>query len=215
MARRLTRAFFDRDPVALAPELLNKLIVSTRDESRLVARIVEVEAYCGARDRASHAYRGRTARNATMFGPPGHLYVYFTYGMHHCANVVAGAPAGDAGAVLLRAAAPLAGLELMRTRRPAARSDRLLLAGPARLASAFGLERDDDGIDITRGAITLVDDGVAPPRRPGRSARIGLAPGKGDHTRWRWFVPGDPHVSGSRAPRGVTTATTTRRGPTA
>ena len=118
MARRLTRAFFDRPPEELAPDLLNKLLVSTRDGERLVARIVEVEAYCGSTDPASHAFRGKTARNTTMFGPPGHLYVYFTYGMHYCANVVAGSPLDDAGAVLLRAAAPVEGLEAMRTRIP-------------------------------------------------------------------------------------------------
>ena len=199
MVRRLTRRFFDRDPRVLAPDLLNKLLVSTRDEERLVARIVEVEAYRGSRDPASHAFRGQTARNTTMFGAPGHLYVYFTYGMHFCANVVAAAPEGDAGAVLVRAAIPVEGLDLMRSRRPAARTDRLLLAGPARLASAFGFGRADDGLDLTRGLVTIADDGTAPPRSPGRSRRIGLASGKGDETPWRWFVPGDPHVSGPRA----------------
>ena len=123
VARRLTRAFFERGPSELAPALLNKLLVSTRDDVKLVARIVEVEAYRGSTDPASHAFRGMTARNATMFGPPGRLYVYFTYGMHFCVNVVAGAPAGDAGAVLLRAAVPIAGLDVMRTRRPAARQE--------------------------------------------------------------------------------------------
>ena len=199
MARRLTRAFFDRAPEDLAPDLLNKLLVSTRDGERLVARIVEVEAYCGSTDLASHAFRGKTARNATMFGPPGHLYVYFTYGMHHCANVVAGSPLDDAGAVLLRAAAPIEGLELMRTRRPAARRDRDLLAGPARLASAFGLGRDDDGLDLMRGPLGLYDDGTPLPGRPGRSTRIGLAAGKGDRARLRWFVRNDPNVSGPRS----------------
>ena len=198
MARRLTRAFFDRDPRELAPDLLNKLLVSTRDDARLVARIVEVEAYRGSTDPASHAFRGPTERNATMFGPPGRLYVYFTYGMHFCANVVAGAPAGDAGAVLIRAAVPVAGLELMRQRRPAARQDPMLLAGPARLASAFALGRDDDGTNLLRGPVGIFADGIAPPVRPGRSERIGLAPGKGDQTRWRWFVAGDPNVSGPR-----------------
>ena len=159
---------------------------------------MEVEAYRGSTDPASHAFRGPTARNATMFGPPGRLYVYFTYGMHFCANVVAGAPAGDAGAVLIRAAEPVAGLELMRRRRPAAHQDRMLLAGPARLASAFGLERDDDGTNLLRGSVGIFADGIAPPARPGRSARIGLSPGKGDRTRWRWFVPEDRNVSGPR-----------------
>ena len=198
MARRLTRGFFDRPPEELAPDLLNKLLVSTRDGEKLVARIVEVEAYCGSVDPGSHAFRGKTARNATMFGPPGHLYVYFTYGMHYCANVVAGSPLDDAGAVLLRAAAPIEGLELMRTRRPAARRDRDLLAGPARLASAFGLGRDDDGLDLMRGPLGLYDDGTPLPGRPGRSTRIGLAAGKGDRARLRWFVTNDPHVSGPR-----------------
>ena len=205
MARRLTRAFFDRPPEELASDLLNKLLVSTRDGVKLRARIVEVEAYRGSADPASHAFRGQTARNATMFGPPGHLYVYFTYGMHYCANVVAVSPLNDAGAVLLRAAAPIDGLELMRTRRPAARHDRDLLAGPARLASAFGLGRDDDGLDLVRGPVGLYDDGTPPPSRAGRSARIGLAAGKGERARLRWFVRDDPNVSGPRslAPRAA------------
>ncbi len=201
MARRLTRSFLDRRSWELAPDLLNKLLVSTRDDVELVARIVEVEAYDGSSDPASHAYRGRTARNATMFGGPGRLYVYFTYGMHFCANVVAGAPVDDASAVLLRAAVPLAGLDLMRARRPAAHHDRLLLAGPARLAAAFGLGRDDDGISLLRGPVGLYDDGTEPPDRPGVSTRIGLAAGKGDDTPWRWFVADDPHVSGPRRGR--------------
>jgi DNA-3-methyladenine glycosylase len=193
---RLNRAFYDRDPRELAPALLNKVLVSTDGGIRLAARIVEVEAYCGSADPASHAFRGRTARNATMFGPPGRLYVYFVYGMHWCANVVADAPAGDAGAVLLRAATPIAGLEVMRTRRPAARRDRDLCAGPARLASAFGIDRGDDGADLVRGPLGLHDDGVAPPVRPRRTVRVGLRPGRGDRERWRWYVPGVPEVSG-------------------
>ena len=211
MARRLTRAFFDRVPDELAPDLLNKLLVSRRDDVELVARIVEVEAYCGSTDPASHAFRGQTPRNTTMFGRPGHLYVYFTYGMHYCVNVVARSPRDDAGAVLLRAAAPIDGLELMRTRRPAARRDRDLLAGPARLASAFALGRGDDGLDLIRGPIGLYDDETKPPGRPGRSPRIGLAPGKGDRARLRWFVRNDPHVSGPRSASSSTHANGPRR----
>jgi DNA-3-methyladenine glycosylase len=151
-----------------------------------------VEAYLGQLDPGSHAYRGRTARNATMFGPPGHLYVYFTYGMHYCANVVCGDP-DEAGAVLLRALAPVKGLDAMRLRRPAARADRQLCSGPARLTQALGLDRRHDGVDLLRGPVRLLDDGVPPPEAPGVSRRIGLTAGA-EHA-WRWYVTGDPNVS--------------------
>ncbi len=201
MARRLTRAFYARGSLELAPLLLNKLLVHDGPEGRVVVRLVEVEAYRGATDPGSHAFRGLTPRTTTMFGPPGRLYVYFTYGMHWCANVVAAAPADDASAVLLRAAEPLAGVELMRSRRPAARRERDLCAGPARLTQALGLGPADDGATLLRGPIGIFDDGVAPPARPGRSARIGLAPGKGDRTRWRWFVRDSEYLS--RGPKGT------------
>ena len=162
----------------------------------MAARIVEVEAYCGADDPGSHAFRGPTARNATMFGPPGHLYVYFTYGMHWCANAVCG-PGSVPHAVLLRAGAPLEGLDVMRARRPAARRDRDLCSGPARLAQAFGIDRALDGADLVRAGdgIRIVDDGVAPPRRPVASTRIGLSTGRGDDLVWRFIVSGDPNLS--------------------
>jgi len=192
---RLTRAFYDRDPRELAPELLNKVLVSTEAGTRVAARIVEVEAYRGSADPASHAYRRRTLRNATMFGRPGHLYLYFVYGMHWCANVVAAAPPDDAGAVLLRAATPLEGLDLMRARRPAARRDRELCAGPGRLADAFGLDRAHDGVDLVRGPFAVHDDGTPPPARPVRTTRVGLRAGRGDRDRLRWFVPGVADVS--------------------
>jgi DNA-3-methyladenine glycosylase len=189
----LPRRFYDRDALTVAPELLNKLLVSDEAGERVVARLVEVEAYCGADDPGSHAYRGCTPRNATMFGPPGRLYVYFTYGMHWCANAVCG-PGSQPHAVLLRAAAPVDGLDLMRARRPKARRDRDLCSGPARLAQAFGLDRGHDGIDLRRRPLRIVDDGVPPPE-PAVSTRIGLAPGKGDTFPWRFYVPGDPNVS--------------------
>lgn len=193
---RLTRAFYARDPRALAPDLLNKLLIQRDPDAGVVAvRIVEVEAYRGSHDPGSHAYRGRTARNATMFGPPGRLYVYFTYGMHWCANVVAAAPPGDAAAVLLRAGEPVEGLDVIRERRPRARRDTDLCSGPARLAQALALDRGHDGASLLRGPLGVYDDGLPPPRRPGRSVRIGLAPGRGDDLRLRWFVPGNPHVS--------------------
>lgn len=194
--RRLRRAFFARDPLALAPALLNTVLVHDDPAVGPVgARIVEVEAYRGSRDPGSHAYHGRTPRNATMFGPPGHLYVYFTYGMHWCANVVAASPPGDAGAVLLRSGEPLLGVEAMRARRPGARTDRDLCRGPGRFAQALGLTAEHDGTDLTTGPLGLYDDGSPPPARPGRSTRIGLAGGRGDERRWRFFVPGSRFLS--------------------
>ncbi len=193
-ARCLQRDFYRRDPRVVAPELLNKILV--RGERR--ARLVEVEAYCGADDPGSHAYRGLTARNATMFGPPGHLYVYFTYGMHFCANVVCGTD-GQASAVLLRGLTPLTGLDAMRAARgPAARVDRDLCNGPGKLCQALGLDRTFDGADLVTGdrGVELVDDGTAPPARPGLSGRVGIS--VATDVPWRFYVPGAVGVSRAR-----------------
>ncbi len=199
----LPRRFYAADARDVAPQLLNKVLVLDDPETgRLAVRIVEVEAYAGADDPGSHGFRGPTPRTTTMFGPPGHLYVYFTYGMHWCANVVTG-PDGICSAVLLRAGAALEGLETMRVRRRAARRDRELCAGPARLTQALGIERSFDGADLVRGPLRILDDGTPPPDEPGRSTRIGLSPGRGDEHPWRWFVPGDEHVSGPARARGV------------
>jgi DNA-3-methyladenine glycosylase len=173
----------------VAPELLNKVLVA----GACSARIVEVEAYAGGEDAASHAFRGQTPRNRAMFGPPGHLYVYFTYGMHWCANAVTG-PIGAGQAVLLRAMAPLEGIELMRERRPAARRDRDLCSGPARLCQALGVDGRANGVDLVRGgALWIGDDGTPPPGAPRSSVRIGLS--RGLEHPWRWWVPGDENVS--------------------
>jgi DNA-3-methyladenine glycosylase len=174
----------------VAPKLLNKVMV----KGGRAGRIVEVEAYCGELDPASHAYRGPSARNAVMFGPAGGLYVYFTYGMHWCANAVC-ADVGVAGAVLLRALAPTRGLDEMRLARPAARLDRDLCSGPAKLCQAFGIDRHLNGADLPTAdlGVTIVDDGVPAPTDPGVSTRIGLTAGA--DRRWRWFVTGDPNVS--------------------
>ena len=196
----LPRRFYDRDALAVAPELLGKLIVHDDPEAgRLVARLVEVEAYRGRDDPGSHAYKGQTPRIASMFARPGTLYVYFTYGMHWCANAVCG-PGTQPHAVLLRAAEPLDGLDVMRTRRgERARRDTDLCSGPAKLTQALGLARPHDGLDLTRGRVRLVDDGVAPPTRPLVSRRIGIAWGRGDDALFRFSVSGHPHVS--RPPR--------------
>jgi DNA-3-methyladenine glycosylase len=174
----------------LAPELLNKVVV----RGARAGRIVEVEAYAGAEDPGSHAFRGRTRRNATMFGPPGLLYVYFTYGMHWCANVVAGED-GQGVAVLLRALAPVSGTEAMWAARPRARTERDLCSGPGKLCQALGITGRDDGADlvVSTGGLLLVDDGIPPPARAGNSVRIGL--GAGAELPWRWFVPGDVNLS--------------------
>jgi DNA-3-methyladenine glycosylase len=194
-SRTLPRAFYARDVLTVTPELLNKVLVHDHPEmGRLAMRIVEVEAYLGESDPASHAYRGQTARNATMFGPPGHLYVYFTYGMHWCANVVT-ATTGVAHAVLLRAGAPVEGVDAMWSNRPKARNARELGAGPGRLTQALGLTGAHDGIDLVRGPVRIVDDGVRPPDAPMWSTRVGLRVGEGDLDEWRCYVAGDPHLS--------------------
>jgi DNA-3-methyladenine glycosylase len=193
-ARALTRAFFDRDALAVAPELLNKVLLG----NGVSARLVEVEAYRAAADPGSHAYRGRTPRNGSMFGAPGTLYVYFSYGNHWCMNAVCG-PGEIAEAVLLRAAAPLTGLATIRERRVKATRDRDLAAGPGRLAQAFAVDRAVDGTSLLRGALRIVDDGTPPPDAPGVSARIGLAEGKGEQLPYRFYLPGDPNIS--RPPR--------------
>jgi DNA-3-methyladenine glycosylase len=185
----LPRSFYARDALEVAPELLNKVLV--RGERR--ARIVEVEAYRGIDDPGSHGYRGMTPRTAVMFGPPGHLYVYFTYGMHWCANAVCGDD-GTCSAVLLRAAAPLDGVDEMRASRPTAKADRDLCSGPAKLCQAFGITGTQNGTDLVAATeISIVDDGMAPPSDPLQTVRIGLTAGA--ELPWRWCVPGDPNVS--------------------
>jgi DNA-3-methyladenine glycosylase len=188
--RRLPRRFYRRDARVVAPELLNKLLVF----GPLSARIIEVEAYCGAEDPGSHAFRGRTARNATMFGDGGRLYVYFTYGMHFCSNVVCGIE-GEATAVLLRAAVPLEGIEDMHARRAAARSTRDLCSGPAKLCQAFDIDRRHDGADLVAAdrGLWIADDGVEPPAAVGVSVRVGLRAGA--DLPWRFYVAGDPGLS--------------------
>ena len=174
-------------PADVAPTLLGSVLRC----GEVGLRITEVEAYAGADDPGSHGHRGRTARNATMFGPPGHLYVYFTYGMHHCANVVCGS-AGSSSGVLLRAAEVVSGIEVARERRSGAR-DVDLARGPARLCLSAGITRLDDGTDLADGRIRL--ELAAPPGRGAVSSgpRVGLR--AAPDTPWRFWLTGDPTVS--------------------
>ena len=176
----------------VARDLLNKVLVGP---SGRAGRIVEVEAYGGADDPGSHAFRGLTPRTEVMFGPPGRLYVYFTYGMHWCANAVAETD-GTAGAVLLRALTPLDGIEAMRAARgPAAARDRDLCSGPAKLTQALGIDGAFNGIDLTAGSdgVIILSDGTAPPSAPVCTTRVGLSAGAA--RRWRWYVPDAADVS--------------------
>lgn len=190
--RPLPRRFFARDAVAVARALVGCLLVHETPHGRLVGRIVETEAYRGPDDPASHAYR-KTARSAIMYGPPGKAYVYFTYGMHWCLNVVTGRR-GAPGAVLLRAVEPVAGAPRMRRLRgvgpevPTAR----LAAGPGRLTRAMGVGPRDNGRDLTRPPLYLAAGG---PRRGTVLAgpRVGITAARG--RRWRFGLAGSPALS--------------------
>jgi DNA-3-methyladenine glycosylase len=199
----LPRAFYARAATTVAPQLLNKILAASDGRA---GRIVEVEAYVGAIDPAAHTYRGKTPRNATMFGPPGHMYVHFTYGIHWCCNCVSG-PEGDGCGVLIRALEPLHGLEQMRaarlrTARLRVADDRDLCRGPGRLAQAMGIIGEHNGMDLAgaHDRFTIVSDGMAPPENPVGSLRIGISVGK--DFPWRWSVAGSRYVSGTRQQQG-------------
>ncbi|NPD07153.1 DNA-3-methyladenine glycosylase [Nocardioides sp. zg-1308] len=181
-------AWAEGDPLEVAPRLLGAVLT----HRGVSVRLTEVEAYAGPQDPGSHAFRGRTARNAVMFGPSGRLYVYFVYGMHHCANLVTG-PDGDPGAVLLRAGEVVAGTDLARERRPGS-TDRDLARGPARLCQALGIDLTDNGIvpELAAGE---------PPEQISTGPRVGLR--HAADRPWRFWVSGDRTVSTYRpaAPR--------------
>jgi DNA-3-methyladenine glycosylase len=180
-----------------ADEVAPRLLGAVLRHGAVAVRVTEVEAYDGAGDPGSHAYRGRTPRNATMFGPAGHLYVYFTYGMHHCCNVVVGPP-GRAAAVLVRAGEVVAGTDLARQRRPGS-SDRDLARGPARLCRVLDIDRRLDGASLAGPVLTLEPGPTASGWQTG--PRVGL---RGAPERpWRFWLAGEPSVSVYRpaAPR--------------
>lgn len=177
----------------VAPRLLGAVLRHETAEGAVAVRLTEVEAYAGEQDPGSHAYRGLTRRNAVMFGPPGHLYVYFTYGMHHCCNVVVG-EAGHASAVLLRAGQVVDGVELARSRRRSG-PDRDLARGPARLCQALAIDLSHNGADLladTSLQLTL-PEAQANPDAIGTGPRVGLRHAA-DHP-WRFWLRDEPTVS--------------------
>lgn len=195
---RLTKDFFAQDALTVAPRLIGCVLTHDSPEGRTAMRLVEVEAYRGASDPGSHGYRGLTPRTRTMYGPPGRLYVYFTYGMHWCSNVVCG-PEGVCEAVLLRAGEPLEGIDLMRARRGVA-DIRLLGAGPARLTQAMGIGKEHDGATLLRGGHLRVETGSrgSGGNEIARTRRVGLGAGRGDDLEYRWVVSGSPFASRRR-----------------
>jgi DNA-3-methyladenine glycosylase len=210
---RLPREFFNRPATDVAPDLLGCVVWHDSPAGLVTLRLVEVEAYQGLADPASHAYRGQTARNAVMFGPPGHAYVYFTYGMHFCVNLVC-QPAGRAEAVLLRAGQVTQGTELAALRRSGRTSDLAsddaaggvdgsrniraidLARGPARLCQALGIDRSLDGADVSGPGSPL---GVGPPETAVDRGTVSSGPRVGISQavdrQWRYWIAGDPHVS--------------------
>jgi len=216
----IPRNFFARPSVEVAPDLLGCVLEHETADGLVAVELTEVEAYAGRSDPASHAYRGKTARNAVMFGPPGHAYVYFTYGMHFCVNVVCLGEEGSASAVLLRAGRVIAGEELARVRRTrgtTAIAPRDLARGPARLCQALGIDRSQNGADMVsagsplrmlsgagnpaRSAVLAPGDGTlilpATPSRIVSGPRVGVS--SAAEIPWRFWYDGDPTVSVYRA----------------
>lgn len=203
-AARLSRAFFNRDPVTVARELLGKLLIRRDGRQLLAGRIVETEAYLGQEDPAAHAYAGKTARNFVLFGPPGHAYVYFIYGNHYCLNVSC-MPEGYGEGVLFRAMEPVFGIQRMSAARdialptkPRAAQLRMIASGPGRMSEALGITRArDNDKDLTspKSDLWLADDGF----RPGQiiaTPRIGIT--KAAERPLRFAIAGNPFVSGKR-----------------
>lgn len=201
--KKLPRSFYLRPTLTVAKDLLGKHFIRIIKGKKLEGRIVEVEAYLGEKDPASHTYRGRTQRNEVMFKKGGHLYVYFTYGMHFCANVVTEAE-GVGHAVLIRALEPLAGTEtMMKNRRFTRQSDggqaadetdkRMLTNGPAKLCQAFGIARAENGVDLTGKEIFITEGEPTPGMKIVSTTRIGIK--NGVDKRWRFYLAGNDFIS--------------------
>jgi DNA-3-methyladenine glycosylase len=199
--RALPRAFYLQPTLRAARALLGRILVHETADGVAAGRIVEVEAYRGPGDRAAHSYGGhRSARNEVMYGPPGHAYVYFIYGMHYCLNVVT-QPRGVPEAILIRALEPVEGEALMRRRRglPADAPPWRLCRGPGALCRALGVDRARNGDDLRRGPLRVIDAPPVSPALVARTARIGVAYAGAHATRpWRFLARGSRAVSGRR-----------------
>jgi len=195
----VSRAQWLAGPVTeVAPTLLGAVLTRHSDQGVVAVALTEVEAYDGPADPASHAWRGRTARNAVMFGPPGFLYVYFSYGIHWCANVVTG-PDGTAAAVLLRAGRVVEGHALAQVRRGPLVAERSLARGPACLTQALGIDSAAGGVDLTAGGQLRLEPGTAPVE-VSTGPRVGVS--RAADAAWRFWATGDPTVSAyRRSPR--------------
>jgi DNA-3-methyladenine glycosylase len=201
----LPRSFYSRDPREVARELLGKLLIRRDGRTLLAGRIVEAEAYLGAVDPGAHSYRGRTPRNAVLFGPPGHAYIYFIYGNHYCTNASC-RHTGESGGVLLRALEPVSGIAQMAALRnitlppdPRPSQLRLLTSGPGCLSQALAItraEHNDADLCSAASGLYIADDGSsAPPSLATPRINVTSAP----HDLWRYIIPGNPFVSGPRA----------------
>ena len=184
----LLRPFYRRSPVEVARDLLGKVLV----HGKTSGTIVETEAYLGEGDLAAHAARGITGRTRVLFGPPGHAYVYFIYGMYECLNLVA-EPEGKAGCVLIRALEPVAGVDLMRRRRPTARKAEDLANGPGKLTLAMAITRNQNGADVTRGSLTVHEPVVRQPVEIAVTRRIGIT--QSADLPLRFLIRGNRYVS--------------------
>jgi DNA-3-methyladenine glycosylase len=189
--RILSREFYARETVLVAKDLLGKQLVRVMGRVRMTGRVVEVEAYRGSDDPASHAFRGFTPRNAPMFGEPGHAYIYFTYGNHYCLNITT-QERGTPGAVLIRAIEPLQGTSVMRRLRPNV-PELALTNGPGKLTKALGIDKSLNEVDMTKPGPLFVMNAEEAHFKIARSARVGIRAGR--ELLWRFYISGNRHVS--------------------
>lgn len=195
--KKLPKEFYQQDPVILAPQLLGKILVRKIGKKYLTGKIVEVEAYRGEDDQAAHTYNGKTKRNEVMFSEGGYLYVYFTYGMHFCSNIVCGNK-DEGAAVLIRALEPIDGIETMINNRYAvkdvsSKQKTNLTNGPAKLCEALGIKREENGLDLTQEPIFLIDCEKIPKKNIVATTRIGIK--KSIDLPWRFYIKDNLYVS--------------------